>query len=281
MSRTNFPVRHPYRAAVSLFIVAILIFLVSGTVVTLLELAPWSLFIIAFVLLGITLLTINGWWHEAGFRAPFQRQLLWLFWLPFVPAIGNLLDGVKVTDPAQIFLFFIMAVLSGFVEETLFRGLLLRALLPMGIWRAALISATFFGGMHILNVLAASSPAIALLQVGYAAAIGFGYAALVIRTGTIWPLILAHFLTNFAGFIAAGGTGSTGPVTVREVVIAAVYIVLFSTYGIYLLRSHRINAVPAKSSAPSIKTSPFRGLWDEVQALLKLPGRYLSNWRKS
>jgi hypothetical protein len=93
--------------------------------------------------------------------------------------------------------------------------------------------------MHILNVLSISSPAYALLQVGYAAAIGFGYAALVIRTGTIWPLILAHFLTNFAGFMAAGGAGATGPVAVREIVFSAVYIILFSVYGTYLLRSDR------------------------------------------
>ena len=267
MKQTTFPQRHPYGAAAMLFIAAIVIFLASGTVVTLMELPSASLYIIAFALLGVACVSLvaqNGWWHEVGFRPPYKGRLLWLFWLPFVPIVGNLLDGFSVTAPRQLVLFFVMAVLSGFVEEILFRGLILRALLPTGIWRAALISAALFGGMHILNVLAISSPAYALLQVGYAAAIGFGYAALVIRTGTIWPLILAHFLTNFAGFLAIGGAGSTGPIAVREMVFAAVYIVLFSAYGIYLLRSHRINAVPAKSwrSAASIKKPPFRGLWD-------------------
>ena len=242
MTQTIFPERHPYRAAALLFIAAILIFLASGTVVTLMELPSASLFIVAFTLLGVacvSLLVKNGWWTEVGFRPPYERRLLWLFWLPFVPVAGNLLDGLRVTDPKQIMLFFVMAVLSGFVEEILFRGLMLRALLPKGVWRAALISAALFGGMHILNVLSISSAAYALLQVGYAAAIGFAYAALVIRTGTIWPLILAHFLTNFAGFLASGGAGSTGPVALREMVFAAVYIVLFSAYGIYLLRSDR------------------------------------------
>lgn len=242
MNQTIFPQRHPYGASGLLFVAAIIIFLVSGTVVALLELPAASLYFIAFVLLGVvcvSLLTKNGWWREVGFRPPYERRLLWLFWLPFVPVIGNLLDGLSVTDPRQILLFFLMAVLSGFVEETLFRGLILRALRPTGIWRAALISAALFGGMHILNVLSISSPAYALLQVGYAAAIGFAYAALVIRTGTIWPLILAHFLTNFAGFMAAGGAGATGPVAVREMVFAAVYIVLFSVYGAYLLRFDR------------------------------------------
>lgn len=240
MTQALFPERHPYRATFLLFAVAVMVFLGVGTAVTLLELAPWSLQIIAFVLiLGICLILLrkNRWWSDIGLRAPYQRRLLWLFWLPFVPVFGNLLDGVHVTDSAQILLFLVMALLSGFVEEILFRGLILRALLPTGIWRAALLSAALFGSMHILNVLTMSNPVYALLQVGYAAAIGFAYAVLVIRTGTLWPLILAHCLTNFAGFMAANGAGLEGPVALREFVFAASYIVLFSAYGIFLLRS--------------------------------------------
>lgn len=252
MTQTLFPERHPYRVAGLLFTAAIVTFLVSGAVVATMELPPESLYIIAFVLLGalcMSLLAKNRWWRAVGLRRPYERRLLWLFWLPFVPVIGNLLDGISVTDPVQIFLFFTMALLSAFVEEILFRGLILGALLPTGIWRAAAISAALFGGMHILNVLSISNPAYALLQVGYATAIGFAYAALVIRTGTLWPLILAHFLTNFAGFMAAGGAGATGPVAAREMVFAAGYMAFFSVYGINVLRSYRRNAV-----APLIHT---------------------------
>ena len=166
--------------------------------------------------------------------------MLWLFWLPFVPVIGNLIDGIPDTDLAQVLLFFVLALLSGFVEETLFRGLMLRALRPTGVWRASIITALLFGAMHILNVLSVSSLAPALLQVGYASAIGFCYAALVIRTGTIWPLILAHFLTNFAGFMAASGPGAAGSVALREMMFTAVYISVFSAYGVYLLHSNQM-----------------------------------------
>lgn len=257
MTQALFPERHPYRAASLLFAVAVIVFLVVGTAVTLLELAPWSLQIISFVLLSgvcFTLLAKNRWWSAIGLRPPYQRRLLWLFWLPFVPVIGNLLDGVQSTDSAQILLFLVMALLSGFVEEILFRGLILRALLPTGIWRAALISAALFGSMHILNVLTMSNPIYALLQVGYAAAIGFAYAALVIRTGTLWPLILAHCLTNFAGFMAANGAGLAGPVAMREFIFAAAYIALFSAYGIYLLRQ----LPPNKRDTRSILNSSGR-----------------------
>ena len=242
MNLISFPDRRPYTATALLFIAAIMAFLVAGTVVTIMDMAPWSLYIIAFMLLAvicITLITMKGWWREAGFRTPYERQMLWLFWLPFVPVIGNLIDGIPDIDLAQVLLFFVLALLAGFVEETLFRGLMLRVLRPTGVWRASIITALLFGAMHILNVLSLSSPAAALLQVGYAAAIGFCYAGLVIRSGTIWPLILAHFLTNFAGFMAAGGTGAVGAVALREIMFTAVYIFVFSAYGVYLLRSNQ------------------------------------------
>lgn len=270
MKQTNFTQRHPYGSAALLFCAVIAVFLASGTLAALLALPAESLHIIAFALLGVicvSLIARNDWWREVGLGPPVERRLLWLFWLPFVPVVGNLLDGLRVTDPRQTLLFFVMAILSGFVEEMLFRGLMLRALLPTGIWRAALISAALFGGLHILNVLSASSPIHALLQVGYATAIGFGYAALVIRTGTIRPLIVAHFLTNFAGFMAAGAAGATGPVAAREVLFSAVYIVLFGAYGTYLLRACKQIAgdesQPGTSAAvaatPGLLTASFEG----------------------
>ena len=96
MTQTIFPERHPYRAAALLFIAAILIFLASGTVVTLMELPSASLFIIAFTLLGVTcvsLLVKNEWWFEVGFRPPYERRLLWLFWLPFVAVLAAVCAG--------------------------------------------------------------------------------------------------------------------------------------------------------------------------------------------
>lgn len=239
MTRAIFPTRHPFLAATLLFLATLLIFFVWGAIVTTQQWPVLALYPLALGTLGLlcaALVAQTGWWSELGFRAAYDRRLLWLFWLAFVPVLGNLAGGIRVTDPVQILGFVGLALLSGLIEETIFRGLILRALLPTGRLRAALISALLFGGMHILNVLAISSPAYAVLQVGYAAAIGFAYAALVIYTGTIWPLVAAHTLTNLAGFLAAGAPGSTGPMAVRELVFAGVYIVLFSLYGWYLLR---------------------------------------------
>ena len=77
---------------------------------------------------------------------------------------------------------------------------------------------------------------VTLLQVGYATAMGFGFAAVTLRTGVIWPLIIIHGLTNAAGFVAAGGTISTG-VTSTDVMVSAIYIVGFTIYGVIVLQT--------------------------------------------
>jgi membrane protease YdiL (CAAX protease family) len=154
--------------------------------------------------------------------------------LAFVPPIVNLAyGGINVTGIGQAALYLLLALLVGFNEEVFFRGLMLKPLAQRGPWRAAIITAILFGITHSLNVLAGSNPGYVALQIGYALAIGFGYAAMALTAGTIWPLILAHFLTNLFGFLAGGPGGST--VTTVEYVIAAVYIVAFIAWGVYLL----------------------------------------------
>src|SRR5687768_16424040 len=120
MTQTTFPNRHPYLASTLLFITTLMIFFISGAVVTILELPIVMLYILAFLTLGllcVALLTQKHSWSEVGFRGPYERSLFWLFWLPFLPVLGNLLDGLTVADPAQVLMFAVMALLSGFVEE--------------------------------------------------------------------------------------------------------------------------------------------------------------------
>ena len=65
---------------------------------------------------------------------------------------------------------------------------------------------------------------------------GFGFAAVTVRAGVIWPLIIIHGLTNAAGFVTAGGTISTG-VTSADVMVSAIYIVGFTIYGVIVLQT--------------------------------------------
>jgi hypothetical protein len=65
-------------------------------------------------------------------------------------------------------------------------------------------------------------------------------------TGLIWPVILAHALTDFAAALnSAGGLIST-TVTPTDYAITAVSVVLFSSYAVILLATAPRQAAPSK-----------------------------------
>ena len=94
------------------------------------------------------------------------------------------------------------------------------------LWRAVLISSLLFGLGHLGNsVLRGISPIIAAQAFG-AGVQGVGFAALRLRTNTIWPLIAIHALHDL--FLQMG----TLPIPLVEVPIDTILLV----YGIFLLR---------------------------------------------
>jgi len=113
---------------------------------------------------------------------------------------------------------------------------LLRSLAGRGVWRAAIVSSVLFGLLHTVNVLAGADPAASMVQVGYAAPMGFGFAAVTLRTGAIWPLVIIHALIDLTGFLTTDGTVSTG-LTSADGIVAAVYAVGFTVYGVVVIRS--------------------------------------------
>ncbi len=232
---------HPYAFSVALVALILFFDAISGIFVRtpgaaditrLLTIATVGEVVLALIV--VLLVTRMGWWREIGFRKPRRPRDFWLFWLPAIPIIMNLLAGVQIASASNVALFFSLALLAGFVEEGFFRGLMLRALSGRGLWPAAIFTSVLFGLLHSLNVLAGADPWGVLLQMGYAMALGFLYAALVIRAGMIWPAMLAHFLTDFAGFMASGQVLPTRA-TAGDVPQTLIYMAVFAAYGAFLL----------------------------------------------
>jgi uncharacterized protein len=175
-----------------------------------------------------------GGWQRAGFRR-FPRSRLWVYALAFLPAIVNLAFGVKQAPLSILLSWLVVSLSAAVVEEGIYRGLILHALFPRGAWQAALVSAGLFALAHGLNIFAGYSPAYVLLQVAYTFAIGFCFAAMVFRGGSLWPLVLAHTLINFAGFLALPRGSATGVDTI-SVAVTIAYLVIFTSWGAWLLR---------------------------------------------
>ena len=116
----------------------------------------------------------------------------------------------------QIFLTLVgMAVIPAFVEELLFRGVILANLLPYGKGTAILGSAVLFGLMH-QNAE----------QWLYATAAGAVLGWIFVQTRSIWPCILMHFLNNFRSTFQT--------VLLSRVPSATTEMALYLLYGVLL-----------------------------------------------
>ncbi|HEX7341209.1 MAG TPA: type II CAAX endopeptidase family protein [Rhodanobacteraceae bacterium] len=189
------------------------------------------------------LLTRWEWWRQVGFRTPRRNRDLLYFLVPFIPVVLNLIPGSVVGNPADLLqllatayshpsdllLVLVASLLVSFAQEGIFRGVMLQAILPHGVWKAVIITALLFGLIHFAGLFQQSATA-TVLQVSYLLATGFMFAALVVRKGIIWPLILAHFLTDFTGFPNPNAAG-----TVASIPVDAGMIAVFLAYGFFVM----------------------------------------------
>jgi membrane protease YdiL (CAAX protease family) len=103
-------------------------------------------FVVATSLLIAALLAARGWWHAVGFTAPRHWHNPWVLLLPALVVAAPLVGGVRTDlDASQIAVFVVGYLFTGFAEESVFRGVLLRVLSPHGVRRAVLVSLLLFG----------------------------------------------------------------------------------------------------------------------------------------
>ncbi|MFN2220470.1 MAG: lysostaphin resistance A-like protein [Anaerolineae bacterium] len=235
MKRAPFARRHPYWFVIILEIVVILVYLLAGTAAHFLGLSNLGLYGLANLALTaviVVVLTAMRWWWAIGYRAPDRSSDLLYYLAPFIPMFINLIPGVQIAGLGSFAEILAITFMVGFVEEGIFRGLMLYALKPSSPWKAAVITALLFGLTHALNVLAGKSVLENVLQIVYAVAIGFAYAALVLRKGILWPLVLAHFAIDLVSFIQRPGFTFS---TFWTVTIAASLAVVFTVYGLFVM----------------------------------------------
>lgn len=128
--------------------------------------------------------------------------------VPTLTVMIGFFAGFRHAEVSTLILACVSVVLAGVVEETAFRGILLTRLLPRGLWTAVLLSSTLFGSLHVANLFLASPWQTVLLQVTFAAMAGTGYAAMRLRTGSLWPPIVLHALFDLSFRVTAIQAGT-------------------------------------------------------------------------
>lgn len=238
MNFTAFLTRYPLLTAFLIWMTLLLALILAVVIRITLHLPVYRYQVIADVtmlVISAGLLSSLGWWKRIGFWNPGSLKDIPLY----IPLILLLvfIYSIKSTNLTEYTYISLMglAILVGFTEELFFRGLLLESLLPMGILRAVLLSSVLFGLPHLLKVTSGIwDPYFAIAATLFATGIGICFAALRIRTGTIWPLIGIHILIDYNAFIRGGleiQTGSIGTI-LWDLAIGGILAI----YGLYLVR---------------------------------------------
>lgn len=98
-------------------------------------------------------------------------------------------------------MFIMQLFVVAFIEETFFRGFMIKMLLSKGVKKAVLISSFLFGITHSLQLLGGQSLEDTVLQIIYALIVGLVLSLLIIYNQSIILTIIFHGFNNFFNFM--------------------------------------------------------------------------------
>ncbi|RSZ57669.1 CPBP family intramembrane metalloprotease [Massilia atriviolacea] len=191
--------------------------------------------------------------RAAGLFAPAPMRSARLVWLPLLYALLMLLVAWADGWPPRAVLLVVACntALVALSEELMFRAVLLQGFLDrFAIWPAVFLSSAVFGAVHAANGFASGDAGAALLQSVSAFLQGLAYAAIRLRTRSIWPMVLVHGLWDFSLMSSMLSATSGGENSVLP--YAALFAVLpMCVYGLYLMRAVRGHEMPVVSPQPT------------------------------
>ena len=184
------------------------------------------------ILLAVVLFSWTGLWREAGFNRPITKNLR-LLWFPLFVGALALSGGVFVAGFDALVSTFLVVLVAAFGQELLFRGLMWRALAPVGPVGAMILTSLLAGALIFGRTFTDGPWPEAVRLTALAVCSGFTYGALRWRTASIWPVIFVHAVFALAVDVAALGT-----VTYRILMLLST--AGFVLYGLFLLRNRAV-----------------------------------------
>lgn len=186
----------------------------------------WASLWIVLILSVLVAAGVAGlrWWRDVGYTPVREwRDTIWLL-VPLLLTLIPLVTGIKPLDAETYAILIAGYALTGFAEETMFRGVLVKLLDQRSPMMIATITAILFGLVHLSNIVIRGEVVITLAQAVGAAAFGFGYAAIRLRTNTLVPLVVAHMLTDL--FLQMGRLPLIPVAVVQDVILFGAGLIL-------------------------------------------------------
>ncbi len=131
-------------------------------------------------------------WRTTATAGPATWRDTRLLIVPALVALAPLATGLKTPAATTVVVLIVGYVATGVFEELWHRGVVLDALRPVGLRRAALVGGALFGASHLTNVAFGQPLAISLAQSVGAFCFGVGFSILRWRTNAVWLLAAIH-----------------------------------------------------------------------------------------
>lgn len=122
----------------------------------------------------------------------------YLYFIPLLIVVSvNLWNGFNINGGAEQIIFHILTMINiGYIEEIIFRGFLFKMMAKNNLKSAIIVSAVTFGAGHIVNLLNGADLIPTLIQICYAAAIGYLFVIIFHKSKSLLPCIITHSLVN-------------------------------------------------------------------------------------
>lgn len=142
-------------------------------------------------------------WNHYFFRNINKDSILII--LPLLLVLCIIListNGLNVNSFMDLLFMFIMQMfVVAFIEETVFRGIMLRMLQAKGTFTAIWITSILFAVTHSLQLLGGQSIEDTIIQIVYALLVGLVLSLLIMDGQSIIMTILFHGFNNFFNFM--------------------------------------------------------------------------------
>ena len=145
-----------------------------------------------------------GYRRGAGF---FSSIASFMIGIPLMAlGIFSLMDPNRAPlTPMEISPWVVAIFLIAFTEETVFRGVMWKALESASVWTRAITTSSIFGLIHFIPAgMGDFGWGIAAVYGLSAAGFGMVFAAMRERAGSIWTVVVAHILFDIAAISQAG-----------------------------------------------------------------------------
>ncbi|RJX25727.1 MAG: CPBP family intramembrane metalloprotease [Acholeplasma sp.] len=233
----SFNSSHPILKSFIITLLFLLIVSIGGAISSIAGISSNITLFIAYFILSLTLaILINRKrnWGYYGFDFTSRKLSEYFIYIPlFIMAVAPLVVGFSstLTWIDVVYFIFFMAMVA-FVEEMIFRGIILKLLQKKSHWIAILGSSLLFSVPHILNALNGKEISQTLFQISFALLLGIILAMLIVKTNRILPLIIYHLINNTLSSITSTNVDASTNLILNIVVLSIGLI-----YMIYLFFS--------------------------------------------